>query len=314
MNLQNALGNASHLSDHNSDGRKAEQDAAKLRKSQRLQWSQRRKEQAEIAGERTPASLRAEIEQRKSIDAARWRSTGECDPLKITAGASREFCAAIASLQAKYGAALERDKLDAEIAKLDAASLAAGAPPASLDPFADTVAQAVALFGGSVSDAGKLVITASKDWIKAIVIELMATFGPSAVLALCRPSARREDLPAETPRPTSAQAKGTGNKGVAADAAAPPPPPSPLPLADPLHGFIALKLERCEGAILPAGAMWTLWRGYCSDAGLAEGTQRAFGLKMKQWFAWERNSNRPRYLNVRAKGEAAGLRLAVNNA
>ena len=35
---------------------------------------------------------------------------------------------------------------------------------------------------------------------------------------------------------------------------------------------------------------------------------------MKQWFGWERNNNRPRYLNVRAKSEdAPALRIAVDN-
>jgi len=65
--------------------------------------------------------------------------------------------------------------------------------------------------------------------------------------------------------------------------------------------------------MMPAGNMWRLWQEDCSRIGIDSGTQQLFGRRMKQWFAHEKNSGCPRYLNVRQKTETAGLRLAVSN-
>ncbi len=336
QNLQNALGNAAHFSGGQSDHRKGEQATAQLRQSQLKQLTTRRAEQAKVAGEEAPASITAELERVKAADSRRWQSTAECDPAKITAGESKAFCANIASLKAKMAAATERDALDGKIAAISTKLEDAGTPPASVDPFADNVALAASVVGIEMSAHAKEVASSLKDLIKAIVLELMAAFGPSAILALLRPAQRSHSEPKSEEAPQQKTASPARERAPATIAAvativrkssapvaqtemvAATPAENDAPMvaatvaADPVAAFLATKLEARSGEHMPAGEVWRLYCEFCEAKGIETGTQKAFGGRAKSLLGWENNGNRPRYLNVR-KRESSALRLAVSN-
>ncbi len=68
---------------------------------------------ARIAGPATAESVEAGIRAAKAKDAGRWKATEGCKVEKITAGASKDFCAEVAGLEAKLSAAQKRDETDA---------------------------------------------------------------------------------------------------------------------------------------------------------------------------------------------------------
>ncbi len=332
QNLQNALGNAAHFSGGQSDHRKGEQATAQLRQGQLKQLSGRRAEQAKVAGEEAPASITAELERIKAADSRRWQSTGECDPVKITAGPSKEFCAGVASLKAKLAAATERDALDTKIATLSAKIEEAGAPPASVDPFADNVALAASVIGVEMSAHAKEVASSLKDLIKALVLELMAAFGPSAILALLRPERSRQvEAVGSTPAATESRRKARetvlAGDTIVRNSAAPleqnpmvsvkslemvSQSTSETASPDKVEAFVQAKLERRDGESIPAGEIFALWCEWCQAKGFETGTQKSFGMRLKKLIKPEKKNGRARYLNVRRR-ETAALRLAFSN-
>ena len=80
LNVMNALANAAGHSDHSRDQNHAKMVAAATISSQRSQLSQRRAEQAKVAGEATPESVEAEIEAAKAADSKLWNASYQCDP------------------------------------------------------------------------------------------------------------------------------------------------------------------------------------------------------------------------------------------
>jgi hypothetical protein len=314
-NLQNAIINAAATSDHRSDHRKGMvADAEKLR-SQRSQWSQDRATVAEIAGATPPATIEADIQQLISSDAGRWRATEECNPLKTTAGASKEFCASVAKLRAKKAAAEKRDELDAKIAQLDERTDGKQVI-SSVDPYADTIVDLAGAFGYDLKGKADL-IGRSPVMVKTLVLEVIATFGPAAVLGIFafifgwHRTEKAAAEPEQPAKPKIAAVPPPAPKVV--DVSAPVAQPLAVPNGDPMHAFIHECLEDAPGAHMPAGEPWTLWLDWCRKKGIDAGTQRAFGLRLKEIVAWEKNNNRPRYMNVRAKGAAPAIRLAVSN-
>jgi hypothetical protein len=313
LNMQNALVNASATSDRRSDDRgKIIADGRKA-SSQRSQWVNDRTEQSQIAGATAPSAFEAQMQQLISSESRRWQQTDQCDPLKTTAGASREFCSAVAALRQKKAAAEKRDELDAKIAKLDEETADAPAV-SSVDPFADTVAEFLTLFDVNLDERKKSIISRSKDWGKTLGLELLATFGPSALLCILLPGAsRRREEPEAKPVAPKPEPKRALTPAPAPVASVVPVEAAPaIEGDDPVHLFIAECLEQCAGSTMPANEPWVLWLEWANRKGVPVGTQKGFGMKLKRTFAHDRNNNRPRYLNCRAK-TAPAIRLAVSN-
>lgn len=313
-NLQNAIINAAATSDHRSDHRRSMvADAEKIR-SQRSQWSQDRAEVAKIAGATPPSGFEAQIQQLISEQSQRWRATNECTGTAITAAASREFCAQVNDLRSKKAAAAKRDELDAKIAQLDERT-DGRQTISSVDPYADTIVEMAGAFGYDLKGHAEL-IGRSPVMVKTLVLEVIATFGPAAVLGLFAFvfGWHRAEKPATDPEPVKpriAAAPAPAPKVV--DVSAPIAAPLSVPNGDPMHAFVHECLEDAPGAHMPAGEPWTIWLDWCRRKGIEAGTQRAFGMRLKEIVAWEKNNNRPRYMNVRAKGAAPAIRLAVSN-
>jgi hypothetical protein len=194
LNVANAIGNAASHSEGSRDDR-----SSQIARKQRLETilaasSQARRAQFAVAGDATPEGIEGEIQAAKAVDAKRWNATEGCDVSKISAGPTRAFCEAIAKLQAKLAAAKKRDELDAKIADLNKKD--GGAAPSSLDPFSDNIARAIGLIGYAVDADGKVLITTARDWSKAIGVELMAAFGPAALLLMIAGMGRKQEAPA----------------------------------------------------------------------------------------------------------------------
>lgn len=308
LNIMNALGNVAAHSDHSRDHSRAAMVMAADLAAQRSQLSARRLEQAKVAGEATPESIEAEAKALKAREARLWSASYQCDPQWITKDATKTFCAEVATLEAKKAAAVKRDQIDAQLAKLEDKAESKGEAPSSVDSFADAMAAGLAAFGYEVDEKGKLAITRARDWGKAIGVELLAGFGPSGLLLLlgrAGGNASRAETKKVVPRAKAPAA------ALRADEAA------PALHGDPMHSFIMRRLERQEGATVAAGEVWRLWQLDCEERGLEAGTQKAFGQNLKKSFAHEKKNNRPRYLDVRIKREQPAqlpLRLAVVNA
>jgi hypothetical protein len=86
-------------------------------------------------------------------------------------------------------------------------------------------------------------------------------------------------------------------------------------LSDPLHSFIARRLERAEVEMVAAAKVRDMWKEDCEAHGIEPSAQQASGRNFKKLFAREKNNSRPRYPNVRIKAteNAPALRLAVVN-
>jgi hypothetical protein len=318
-NAQVALEGISLRSDHRSDHRKTAMISAKNQQSQRSQWSQGRAEAATVAGETAPTTYQSEIDAKIASDSRRWQQTEQCNPLRITAGPSREFCSAIESLKAKKSAAERRDDLDRKIEDLDK-TRGTDDVPETADPYAETIAIVAAMLGKDLTETQKRAFSAGRDIIRAMFYELAATFGPSAWLiaitglfaganrlsasAAARSEAKSEKREKTIPKAPKAEVK-------------PEPASAPEPavaLDDPFHRYVSVSLEECSGVTMPAGEPWNLWQSWCAGNNHQPGTQKAFGIKMKARYAWEKNNNRPRYLNIRAKSTKPNLRVVASNA
>jgi hypothetical protein len=299
-NFLSAFNNATHRTGDRSDQRRGLISAAEQAEHQRSQWSQARLEAVKLVGETPVAVIRADIERAVSVDARRWQATGECDPLKTTAGASMTFCAQIASLRKQLGAAEQRDRIDAQLASL-LTSTSGTATPATADPFSENLAGVLGVLGVHLSDTGKQMISTQRDLLLALCLELLATFGPTA--ALLTFGGRHAPTARPAARLVTVQAINNGTSGTRLITLAEP--------SDHYADFIAARLEPCEGASIRAGDAWELWLQWCADQDAEPGTQKRFGARMKMDFAHDKTNNRPRYLGVRAKRPTSALKIVT---
>src|SRR5262245_46823352 len=103
------------------------------RKGSQLQ--KRREEQARIAGETAVGALEAQLQALQLSDVRAWNGTEGCSD--VTSKASGVFCVRVAEAKAKIEAAKERDRIDAELAKLPATTTLAtpGVAAPVVDPY-----------------------------------------------------------------------------------------------------------------------------------------------------------------------------------
>jgi len=267
-----------------------------------------------MAGSATPDSIEAEADALKALDAGRWKATDGCNVEKITAGPSRTFCATIAQLAAKKAAAVKREELDTKLAALDGKDT--GAAPESADPFAANVAQMLGLLGYAVTDEDKVLIASLRDWGKAIGVELLAGFGPTALLVMLGRMGGHEAVP-QPQRKAATRAKGKIQATTTTAETARAPQRACAGIDADLDAFVDRRLEFTTGQHIPAGQLFQAWRDYCAEHGRVAGSAKGFSIRIRKLgVSHEPNSGRPRYVGVRLKGnngqkspEAASLRL-----
>lgn len=292
VNVNVALSNLSTHATDTRDSRSAKMVATVANTEARSRALSVRRDAATVAGERSADGWQADIQAAIAKDATRWQATQECNPLRITAGQSKTYCAGIAELQSKLAAAKRRDEADAKLGDLEKAA-AAGETPSSADPYIDTVE---AIYGAKLSEDAKRAVVARSNAARALMLEAGAAVVPSAILALFGFFAALGQTPVQ-PKPQRAPVA---------------PAPSSTPVTEhPINAFIAAHLEDANGSVLRAGDAWQLWQQWCAGKGYEIGSQKAFGLKLQSRFAYDRNNGRPQYLNVRAKST---LRIVADNA
>jgi hypothetical protein len=276
LNCTNAIANLANHTDHTRDDARA-----------RMRLSERRSEVVTAVGESTPDSIAAEIKASQAANSKLWQASNGCDPNSITRDVTRAFCKGVAELEAKKAAASKRDAIDAQMA-----SMAAMVAPSTVDSFADAMAEGLEVFGWRVDEKAKHAIVRARDWAKAIGVELLAAFGPAALLGLLlRQSATVGATVCDGSRKTVAT--------VAEDG---------------IDAFFAAKIKACKGVAVPAGALFKAWKAWCDETDREPGSQTAFGLRMQRLVQRDPNNGRPRYLNIQLRdAERPGLRLAVNN-
>ncbi len=307
LNVLNAIGNAATHSDHSRDDRSSQIERKQRLARMREQWSQGRKAQFDIAGDATPDAIEGEVQAAKAADAKRWNATEGCDIAKVSAGPTRTFCEAIH----KLAAAKKREELDARIAEIDRDD--GGTAPASVDPFADNIAHFIGMLGYAVDTNGKVLISVSRDWGKAVGVELLAAFGPAALLLLFARKPERPTLPAALPKAAAKKQQPAISEKSKREA-------SPLETIAPVSGddpdmlaFIARRLERCDGVSMKAGDLFKLWEEDCSETGISAGSQKAFSPRIRKFFEHDPNNGRPRYRNVQRKSAQPAIRMVVSN-
>ena len=182
LNVLNAIGNAASHSDVSRDLASSQAEKARRLAERRSQLSQGRAEIVAFAGSATPESLEAEAKALKAREARLWSLSFQCDPNWITKDATKAFCAEVATLEAKKAAAVRRDQIDAQLAALDEKDVRAS--PSAVESYVSNMARFLGALGYAVDDKAKELIASSRDWLKGVGVELLAAFGPAAMLAL----------------------------------------------------------------------------------------------------------------------------------
>ena len=241
LNLTNALGNVAGHSDASRDQKRSQQQVSATISEQRSQWSQRRAEQAKVAGEATPEALEAEAKATQAGNAGLWRASEGCDTAKLYSDRAKAFCKSLADLEVRRAAAVKRDQIDTQLAKLDEKAETKGEAPSTVDSFADAMADGLAAFGYSGDKAS---ISRARDWGRAIGVELLAGFGRIGILLLVAFSVK---APARVQPPLPVPARKATPEKKAAPVAAPEPVAQPEEAADDYQAFILRLVEPCQG-------------------------------------------------------------------
>jgi hypothetical protein len=270
--------------------------------SQGSQWLARRKVQVELAGETTVGALEAQLQALQLSDLRTWNATKGCED--VTAKASGVFCAKVAEAKARIEAARERDRIDAELAKLPVPKLAAVAGGEA--PVADAyVANVVALLREAGFKPSERLVKAEEAIARAFSFELLAALGPTCWLAFidimvaggAAASARMRKVASPQPTPPK--------RGEAA-------PPALAEPADDLDRCIADLFEIEPAGVMSAKEIRPLVKAWFGAKGLRLNETQLW-VRMGGRFKRDPNGGRPRYLGLkpRAKGPP---RLAVVSA
>jgi hypothetical protein len=324
LNVLNAIGNAASHSDVARDNASSQAERKSRIVARRSELSQGRKELATVAGSATPESIDAEIRAAKAVNAKLWNTSFSCDPGWMTKEATRKFCGEIAGFEAKRAAAVKRDEIDRQLAELDTKDIEA--PPAPVESYVANIGRFLGLLGYSVDDRAKELIAASRDWLKGIGVELLAAFGPAALLALLsRPALPQSQAPQAAPQAQRKPEKAAKAivapmvANVANACAATPEIVANVATSQnddtEIDAFHARRLETVQGEFMTAAELFKAWQADCATHGVEPGSQKAFSQRIQKRIGYDRNSGRPRYCHVRikAKAEHAPLRLAVVN-
>jgi hypothetical protein len=315
VNTVVAFDNASHRSDHRSDHRRAQIQAVSDHQARRSQMVAQRSQLVLIAGETPSATYNAELEAEHAKGARILTATADCTELATKT--QREFCAGLAKIRGQMAAAEKREQIDGQMADLPAANEA----PAAADPYTEAIVSVLAMFRVALPAGSERALVTLKDVLRSLALEVIAAIGPAAwvlvVDGLAKAFSRGQTARAR-PRGDFRPTAIAGGVGSARPSAAPATMSTStgdglemvtLPQSDTIHKYVAEKLEYHQGATMPAGEAWRLWQGWCSDNGQDQGTQKAFGSKLKLLIPSNKTNNRPIYLNIRARVGKPVLRV-----
>jgi hypothetical protein len=176
-NTKAAIRSLSLASKGASEAREARMAAGSQLAAQRSRLEARRAVQAKIAGEEAVTTLETAVEELKVSEPQRWRLTKGCDPVAVTSSA--EFCQRFAQAKAKVAAAIERDKVDAQLASLPSATSGPNGVAEVVPKVADAyVANVIAIAKELGYQPTERLVAAEEAMTRALGLELLAAFGP----------------------------------------------------------------------------------------------------------------------------------------
>ena len=252
------------------------------------QLSQRRKIVADVAGEDAVAGIEAEIGAAKASGASSWRATDGCNVEKITAGASRKFCAGIGALEARRAAAVKRDELDKEIGALNGKE-PSGPVPSSDDPQAESLSEFLQTVGYQVSLKR---IAAALSWGTGIGVEVMAATFPAGILSILSKIGRPK---APLPLKKEAQARRwwyRRKKAGEIETASVEVPVAATEGDVEIGAFYARRVEAATGKYVASSKLFEAWKAHCEGRGIEPGSAKAFSLRIQKIVSYERNNGR----------------------
>jgi hypothetical protein len=298
VNTKQATRILSLASEAASEAKSAEIAVGSHLASQRSHLLARRQAQTEIARETTVGTLQAQLEALQLSDPRTWNATSKCED--VTAKPSGTFCARVAAARAKIEAAKERDKIDANLAKLPVPPLvsAANAEARVADAY---VANVIALLMEAGFKPSERLIKAEEAMARALGFELLAALGPTCWLAFVNMLALgAAHIPPRSVRALSKQpAKGEANLADLLE-----PASAMAENADDLDRCIADVFEEAPAGRMSAKEMRPLVQAWFAARNKPKPVETELWAKMGQRFKRDPNNGRPRYLGLkpRAKG------------
>jgi hypothetical protein len=158
------------------------------------------------------------------------------------------------------------------------------------------------LLGYTMTGDGKVLIASLRDWGKAAGVELLAGFGPSALLLiLWRITGPRRSAPLPGRKAAAPAKEKTLSSSPVLETAPQQPVMAALDGDAEIAAFITRHLEFCPGEYIAAGQLFQMWKQECSEHSREAGSQKSFAARVKRRVQHERNSGRPRYIGVRCK-------------
>jgi hypothetical protein len=300
-NTKQAMRNLSLSNEVASEVRAATLAGGSHLASQRSHLLARRNAQVEIAGETTVGTLKAQLEALQLSDPRTWNATDGCE--EVRAKASGAFCARVAAARGKIEAAAERDRLDAELAKLPLPTVVA--PTSTEAPVVDPyVANTKALLEEVGFKPTERLIKAEEALFRAFLLELTAAFGPTAWLLLVSMlQTGVAHVSAAAARMRKPAAKALPASEAKAHTPALPENADDLDrcIADVFEDAPAGKMAAKE--IRPLVVAWHEVRNLKLD-------ESKLWMRMGQRFRRDPNNGRPRYLGLRPRVKGSP-RLAV---
>jgi hypothetical protein len=293
VNTKQATRVLSLSSEAASEAKQAEIARGSHLASQGSQWVARRKVQVELAGETPVAALEAQMQALQLGDLRAWSATKECADVTIKASAA--FCTKVAQARARVAAAKERDRIDAELAKLPTPKVAVTANAEA--PVADAyVANVVSLLKEAGFRPSERLVKAEEALARAFSFELLAALGPTCWLAFVNMLAAGGAAVSERMRKAAPQTS-PRKRGEA------PVLPAPAEPADDLDRAIADLFESEPAGVMSAKQIRPIVEAWFATKGLKLDESKLWP-RMGERFKRDPNNGRPRYfgLKVRVKG------------
>jgi hypothetical protein len=323
-NSFNAVENIATSTDHRTDHRRSIIEDAQKRSSARSEWSAKVDDARSKVGVTAWSEYNSKVELHKLSDPQKWNATNHCAPEKVTI--SKAFCLEYERLNGLAKIAWDRDIAQAKVIEIDNAD-DGKEKIANADPFVATVVAMVGVLGFKSDPHNDLGVRSLKTFQRAGALEAMATFFPMLWLAfvdiliklattvakvaptIVKP--RRSELPAKGEEPKSEPLQGSSTEGNGISAA---PPAKPSKCTPEFECYCADELEQGSTFDIKATPAYRLWQDWCLAHNLEAGSQKAFGLMMREKFTKDDKHGYPRYLGVRAKPKPTKFKVVAKNA
>jgi hypothetical protein len=251
------------------------------------------------AGNVSVEEYRAELRGAKASNAKLWERTGGCLPEYIRGHEDRQaFYRSLVELEKKMAAAKARDEKDAQLEALEARDIDAERP--AIESYVGNISRFLALFGITPD---REVIASSRDWLRGIVIELLAMFGPEITLLLIGMLALSpEHAPVARQKPDAPEKVKAAPMMDVVRVSDSQACPEALASDDPyIDAFIARRLAFVAGSNVRSGDLFKTWVADCAEYGHEPGSQKRFSARIQRRIARDKNNGRPRYLGVHLK-------------